>query len=41
MGGSTDELPELRQLLADGRAAEALLIIDRLLASDGRELFNV
>jgi diguanylate cyclase (GGDEF)-like protein len=34
VGGSTDELPELRQLLADGRAAEALLIIDRLLATE-------
>ena len=34
MGGATDELPRLRRLLADGRAAEALLIIDRLLDTE-------
>src|SRR2546423_8385176 len=34
VGGATDELPRLRRLLADGRAAEALLIIDRLLDAE-------
>lgn len=34
MGGAADELPQLRRLLADGRAAEALLVIDRLLDSE-------
>ncbi len=34
MGSAADELPQLRQLLADGRAAEALLVIDRLLATE-------
>jgi diguanylate cyclase (GGDEF)-like protein len=34
VGVATEELTQLRRLLADGRAAEALLIIDRLLASE-------
>ncbi len=34
MPGAAEELPQLRQLLADGRAAEALLIIDRLLDTE-------
>jgi diguanylate cyclase (GGDEF)-like protein len=34
VGSAADELPQLRQLLADGRAAEALHVIDRLLATE-------